>query len=69
MVAAATLARSSAVATASPATPPVLVRAPRQARRTSRARSSSQCSAAWCPGQASKACRVSWRKSPTSRAA
>eukprot|EP00969_Alexandrium_andersonii_P187186 8270608-Alexandrium_andersonii.AAC.1 len=68
-MAAATLACSSAVATASPAMPPVLVRAPRQAGRTPRARSGSQRSAAWCPGQASKACRISWRKSPMGRAA
>eukprot|EP00969_Alexandrium_andersonii_P238619 10533682-Alexandrium_andersonii.AAC.1 len=68
-MAAATFDCSSSEATASPATSPVLVGAPRQARQTPRARSGSQRSAARCPGHASNACRTSWRKSPTSRAA
>eukprot|EP00969_Alexandrium_andersonii_P328199 14503043-Alexandrium_andersonii.AAC.1 len=68
MTAAATLARSSRVAAARPSTPPVLVRAPRQLRRTPLAPSGRHRWTAGRPGQAGKACLISWRKSPRSLA-
>eukprot|EP00969_Alexandrium_andersonii_P183950 8128443-Alexandrium_andersonii.AAC.1 len=48
--------------------PPVLVRAPKHPRRTPLALSGLQRWTTGCPGQAVSACRISWRKSPSSLA-